>query len=144
MSNGNEIENAVEQLMDQAQVFASAWALVGGQFDQGGQLEVATDEKEYLKELIEDFRDLVKAESREPGMLEISQGLIKWHQGRLALFSKVLGTPADAEIRLGEDDPIVLDGEKAKGFRMGLLVARQWIEKFPLSISSDEPDCEEE
>lgn len=38
----------VDQVMEQAQVFASAWSLVGGPFDSGGQLEQAKREKEEL------------------------------------------------------------------------------------------------
>lgn len=38
----------VDQVMEQAQVFASAWSLVGGQFDSGDQLEQAKREKKEL------------------------------------------------------------------------------------------------
>lgn len=135
-----QTEITIESLMEQAQVFASAWSLVGGQFDQGDQLEAANDEKELLQELLEDFQEQVKVAGREPGMLEIAQGLIKWHQGQIATFDKVLSTPEDTEVRLGsDDDPIILQGEKLKGFRMGLAVAKSWIEKFPLSIDHTRP-----
>lgn len=43
----------VEKLMEQAQIFASAWSLVGGQFDGGDQLEQAEEEKERLRDLVE-------------------------------------------------------------------------------------------
>ena len=43
----------VEKLMEQAQVFASAWSLVGGMFDSGDQLEQAEEEKERLRKLAE-------------------------------------------------------------------------------------------
>ena len=43
----------VEKLMEQAQIFASAWSLVGGQFDGGDQLEQAEEEKERLRGLVE-------------------------------------------------------------------------------------------
>lgn len=42
----------VEQIMEQAQVFASAWALVGGQFDDGDQLEAAELEKDLLTAMV--------------------------------------------------------------------------------------------
>lgn len=42
----------VDQVMDQAQVFASAWSLVGGQFDSGDGLEKAEEERERLRALI--------------------------------------------------------------------------------------------
>jgi hypothetical protein len=42
----------VEQIMEQAQVFASAWSLVGGPFDTGDGLERAEEEKERLRALL--------------------------------------------------------------------------------------------
>jgi hypothetical protein len=42
-----------EQIMTQVQVFASAWALVGGRFDNGDMLETANEEKAELKTAIE-------------------------------------------------------------------------------------------
>ena len=43
----------VEKLMEQAQVFASAWSLVGGPFDGGDQLDQAEEEKNQLRKLAE-------------------------------------------------------------------------------------------
>ncbi|WP_208456780.1 VRR-NUC domain-containing protein [Burkholderia gladioli] len=42
----------VEEIMAQAQVFASAWSLVGGRFDQGDALETAEQEKQNLRDLV--------------------------------------------------------------------------------------------
>jgi hypothetical protein len=42
-----------EQIMTQVQVFAPAWALVGGRFDNGDMLETANEEKAELKTAIE-------------------------------------------------------------------------------------------
>lgn len=46
---------SVATIMEQAQVFASAWSLVGGPFDSGSALENAEDAKEELREMIEQF-----------------------------------------------------------------------------------------
>ncbi|MFC2970899.1 hypothetical protein ACFOJE_01545 [Azotobacter bryophylli] len=43
----------VDQVMEQAQVFASAWSLVSGPFDSGDQLEQAKREKEELLGMVE-------------------------------------------------------------------------------------------
>ncbi|WP_181163920.1 hypothetical protein [Burkholderia gladioli] len=43
----------VEEIMAQAQVFASAWSLVGGRFDQGDALETAEQEKQNLRDLVQ-------------------------------------------------------------------------------------------
>lgn len=42
----------VDEIMEQAQVFASAWSLVGGPFDSGDCLDHATDEKARLREMV--------------------------------------------------------------------------------------------
>lgn len=43
----------VDQVMEQAEIFASAWSLVGGPFDSGDQLEQAKLEKEELLGMVE-------------------------------------------------------------------------------------------
>ena len=42
----------VEQIMEQAQVFASAWSLVGGRFDFGNALDDANEAKDELRALV--------------------------------------------------------------------------------------------
>ena len=48
----NDVDEAVNVLMEQAQVFASAWSLVGGRFDDGSMLEAAKEAKATLRGLI--------------------------------------------------------------------------------------------
>ncbi len=43
----------VDQLMEQSQVFASAWSLVGTFFDRGEQKTIAEDEKVKLRKMLE-------------------------------------------------------------------------------------------
>ena len=43
---------AVDQIMEQAQVFASAWSLVGGRFDAGDGMENADAEKAELRTMV--------------------------------------------------------------------------------------------
>ena len=43
----------VDRVMEQAQVFASAWSLVGGRFDTGDGLALAEAEKAALRRLVE-------------------------------------------------------------------------------------------
>lgn len=43
---------AFDQIMEQAQVFASAWALVGGRFDSGDALDDAHEAKEELSKMV--------------------------------------------------------------------------------------------
>ncbi|WMR34745.1 host nuclease inhibitor protein [Metapseudomonas otitidis] len=127
---------SIETIMDQAQVFASAWSLVGGPFDRGNQLQIAEQEKEALHEMLQEFCSNTE-------LRQIAEALITWHASKVQKLEAVLDTPADTEVRLGESDPIVLTGEALRGFRAGIAVAKEWFGKFPLSISHDDGGDEE-
>ena len=43
---------STEKIMEQAQVFASAWSVVGGPFDDGDAMEVAAQDKAELKRMV--------------------------------------------------------------------------------------------
>ncbi|WP_338135418.1 host nuclease inhibitor protein [Metapseudomonas otitidis] len=127
---------SIETIMEQAQVYASAWSLVGGPFDSGNQLQIAEEEKDTLHEMLQEFCSNTE-------LREIAEALITWHSSRVQKLQAVLDTPADTEVRLGENDPIVLTGEALRGFRAGIAVAKEWFGKFPLSISHDDGGDEE-
>lgn len=65
---------STEKIMEQAQVFASAWSVVGGPFDGGDAMEVATQEKDELRRMVAELveeRDalaarLAELEGQEP------------------------------------------------------------------------------
>lgn len=44
--------DVLQAIMEQAQVFASTWSLVGGRFDDGSKLRQSSDEKELLRGMI--------------------------------------------------------------------------------------------
>ncbi len=136
----------IETLMEQAQFYASAWSLVGGPFDGGDQLARANQEKTHLEEMLEDFLEQIEASAGREELQEIAQGLIKWHANKVKNFRTVLDAPKDTEVNLdtGGDEPLVLSGEVLKGFRIGLTIGLEWIEKFPLSIERTAPSDEEE
>lgn len=135
----------IESLMEQAQVYASAWSLVGGVFDKGDALAHAEEEKERLEEMLDLFEDQVDTNAGNGNLREIAESLIQWHQNKLENFDTILNAPKDTEIRIGSgDDPLILSGETLKGVRMGLIIAREWIEKFPLSFTPTAPTDEEE
>lgn len=132
----------IEHIIEQAQVYASAWALVGGPFDQGNQLEVAKAEKSNLEDMLEEFTEQVFTSSAPQNLEEIAEGLTAWHKGKMENFRIILGVPGDVDIRLGSsDDAPILPEKHRKGFRMGLMVAQEWFEKFPLQITRNDPDA---
>ena len=65
-------EEAMQQIMEQAQVFASAWSLVGGRFDTGNALDDAEDAKAELRTMVRSLADLA-AQSVRPITLAAQQ-----------------------------------------------------------------------
>lgn len=70
---------------------------------------------------------------------ELAEAVQAWHSNATGQLQQILDAPADTEIRLGTDpDSPVLTGEKAQGFRAGIMVALSFVAKLPFKI--DEPD----
>lgn len=80
----------VSDAMEQAQVFASAWSLVGGRFDDGSMIDTANEEKEALE------RMLTSLQSAAEGLEEALHGLIDYFPNG-ATFER-LGFPAKATV----------------------------------------------
>lgn len=123
---------SLNSIMEQAQVYASAWSLVGSRFDTGDRLEQAEEEKQALRAMLEEFLSNTE-------LHDIAIRLVQWHEAKIANLQAVIDTPADTEIRISiEGEPaIVITGEQRKGFRAGLLVAQGWFSKFPLAIEKN-------
>ncbi|UZT80629.1 host nuclease inhibitor protein [Ectopseudomonas chengduensis] len=136
----------IEQIMDQAQVYASAWSLVGGQFDQGNLLEQANLEKQVLLEMVIAFEDQAHTAGAQEAQIELAKPLIEWHQRRISNLGTLQQAVEGTQICLGVDDanPIVLQGAMLKGWRIALAIAEQQFEKFPLSIERTAPTSDEE
>ena len=65
-----EAVSATAEVMEQAQVFASAWSLVGGRFDSGSALDDANEAKDELRRMVQSLATLAAAPSstpKEPG-----------------------------------------------------------------------------
>lgn len=137
---------SIAMLMEQAQVYASAWSLVDGPFDQGGQLQLANDEKARLEDMLELFQDEVDANAAPGNLKETAEGLVQWHKNRLTNIEQLLSAAEGTQLCLGVDDanPVVLEGELLKGWRIALQLAHQQFEKFPVSIDRTASDSDEE
>ncbi|KVG03164.1 hypothetical protein WJ21_04560 [Burkholderia vietnamiensis] len=59
-----------DTIMEQAQVYASAWSLIGGPFDHGNALETAEHEKAQLRTLVGDIVAPLDALQDSPASLE--------------------------------------------------------------------------
>ena len=131
----------IKDLMEQAQVFASAWSLVGGVFDKGDQLRVAEDEKARLEDMLEEFQEEIDLHAAPGNLKEIAEGLIQWHGSKIKQIQTVLSSAPDTPVSINGAD---LTGEKLSGFRIGMIIALDLFEKFPLSIDGTAPTSDEE
>lgn len=60
-----------------------------------------------------------------------------WHEKQMGQLQIILDAPKDAGIKLGiDDDAIELNGEGARGFRMGVIIAQQYLGKLPFTTTT--------
>lgn len=136
----------IEQIMEQAQVYASAWSLVGGPFDNGNLLEQAELEKQVLLELLIAFEDETHTAGAQEAQLDLANPLIQWHQSKVKDIRTMLQAKEGTQLCLGAEDPnpIELKGQYLKGFRAALLIVEDQIEQFPLKLVQNAPTSDEE
>jgi len=141
-------EKTVKAIMEQAQVFASSWSMVGGPFAADDQLDRAEEEKAELKKLITGALEGSVSAPQDVG--EMIESLLAWHKhqaGQLEMISD--NAKEGVTLQLGIDDPveIVLTKDMAKGLRIGLVLALERLGKLPISVShdgEDDPDSDDE
>lgn len=63
-----DVDEAVSEVMEQAQVFASAWSLIGGVFDGGNALQDAEEAKSELEEMVRSLATLAAPAARSAYM----------------------------------------------------------------------------
>jgi hypothetical protein len=131
----------IKAIMDQAQVFASSWSMVGGPFAADDQLERAEEEKAELRKLITGALEGSVSAPQDVG--EMIQSLLAWHKrqaNQLQLISD--NAKAGVTLQLGVDEPveIALTEDMAKGLRIGLVLALDRLGKLPISVSHDDDD----
>ncbi|MBV7478252.1 hypothetical protein [Pseudomonas sp. PDM31] len=134
-------EKTVKAIMEQAQVFASSWSMVGGPFAADDQLERAEGEKLELKKLVTGALEGSVDAPQEVG--EMIEALLGWHKRQADQLQIVSENAKEGvTLQLGTDDPIeiVLTKDMAKGLRIGLVLALERLGKLPISISHDGED----
>ena len=71
-------EKTLKAIMEQAQVFASSWSMVGGPFAADDQLERAEDEKLELEKLVAGALEGTVGAPQEVG--KMIEALLAWHK----------------------------------------------------------------
>ena len=134
-------EKNIKAIMEQAQVFASSWSMVGGPFAADDQLERAEEEKAELKKLV--IGALEGSVNAPQDVGEMIQSLLAWHKRQADQVQMISDNAKEGvTLQLGIDDPveIVLTKDMAKGLRIGLVLAIERLGKLPISVSHDGED----
>jgi hypothetical protein len=134
-------EKNIKAIMDQAQVFASSWSMVGGPFAAEDQLERAEDEKEELKKLVTGALEGSVDAPQDVG--EMIESLLAWHKRQADQLQIISDNAKEGvTLQLGIEDPveIALTKDMAKGLRIGLVLALERLGKLPISVSHDDDD----
>ncbi|MHC8342464.1 hypothetical protein [Pseudomonas sp. RT6P73] len=141
-------EKTVKSIMEQAQVFASSWSMVGGPFAADDQLERAEDEKLELRKMVIGALEGSVGAPQDVG--EMIESLLAWHKRQADQLQMVIDNSKEGTtLQLGTDDPVefVLSKDMAKGLRIGLVLALERLGKLPISVShdgEDDPDFDDE
>lgn len=126
-------QTPVEQLMEQAQVFASAWSLIEGPFSSESSLDDANDEKAELEGMLDSL--IEQHEAQVDGMAEVIQALIDWHARQVNQL-KTLSSGVKAGVTLKFDgDDVALTEDMAAGMRIALAVALEFVGTLPIKLS---------
>ena len=134
-------EKTVKAIMEQAQVFASSWSMVGGPFAADDQLERAEDEKLVLEKLVAGALEGSVGAPQDVG--EMIEALLAWHKRQTDKLQLITDNSKEGTtLQLGTDEPveIMLTKDMAKGLRIGLALAMDRLGKLPISVSHDADD----
>ncbi len=71
--------------------------------------------------------------------LQVVQG---WHARNMGIIDSMIGSESEAVQLEGIGKPLKLEGETLKGFKVGLIVAKELIGNLPFNLTEDEQDVE--
>lgn len=131
----------IKTIMDQAQVFASSWSMVGGPLAADDQLERAEEEKAELKKLVTGALEGSVNAPQDVGEMIVS--LLAWHKRQADQLQIISDNAKEGvTLQLGIEDPveIALTKDMAKGLRIGLVLALERLGKLPISVSHESDD----
>jgi hypothetical protein len=83
---GAQVPADAEKIMEQAQVFASAWSLVGGRFDSGGGFDDAQHAKNELRQMVLELAQRATPTKPTPTVSEAQQAVMRQALDALVLL----------------------------------------------------------
>lgn len=83
--------------------------------------------------------------SKEALIVKLVETVTDWHKHKIEMIDTVLNQPADTDVILQGSDghDVALSGDVLKGFRAGMVICKEWIEKLPFEATkTDGPSRE--
>ena len=68
------------------------------------------------------------------------QILCAWHETKVKQLSQMLEVPEGIEVKINDDPPFILEGDRHKGFLMGLSMALMELGQLPFVAEVDETE----
>ena len=75
--------------------------------------------------------------------IELAEITQKWHSQRMQTIAEMIDSDAESITLKGGSSQAELAGERLRGFRIGLIVAKGLFEKLPFNLSQEEGDEDE-
>jgi hypothetical protein len=123
-----------DHIMDQAQVFASAWSLVGGVFDSGNAMADAEEAKEELRDMVDGL--LQSHVEQIEGVADAVESLVDWHANKIRQLQELKdGAVAGTTIDFGGDCTVTLTEDMSKGMQAALAIALEFVGTLPITLS---------
>lgn len=69
--------------------------------------------------------------------------LFNWHNKQVATVRHFLDVPVGTEVKVGDTEEIVLDGNTLKGYKLGLELALHYLGTLPFAHIPDEVEAEQ-
>ena len=75
-------------------------------------------------------------------LIEALQVVRGWHARNMGIIDSMIDSESEAILLEGGDEPVKIEGEMLKGFKIGLIVAKVLIGSLPFNLTEDEQDAE--
>jgi len=134
----------VNQIMSMVTEVASAWSLVGGVFDDGSAMDNHTEAQMRLRGAVE---NALRSDTVTSGqdLADVITLLFQWHKLKMGQLDLISANAVEGKTMDFGGELIVLTDQTAAGLRTGLILAKHFLGKLPITLSpGPDPDSAED